>query len=172
MRHPHTTYEDSRGYWKKVRYLARKVVQGEATSCEDSYALFGNMNLDPNQSGSARDVRIDPTFGEWVLSTIRDKLRPMVLICLGLRTKREANVLLSRTFDEFELQRPHAVYPLRCVRQGSFTFREWDCVGPLGNQIKVVHWPQHPSRPPFGDLENWFGACQEFVNRHSNLIKP
>ncbi|MCY3839390.1 MAG: hypothetical protein OXH09_12230, partial [Gammaproteobacteria bacterium] len=71
VRHRHTTYEDGKGFWRKIRWLARSVVQAGTTSSEDSYALFGNMNLDPNRSGKAGDVRIDPFFGEWVLRTIR-----------------------------------------------------------------------------------------------------
>lgn len=74
VRHPHTTYEDDKGFWRKMRWLARSVVQAGTTSSEDSYALFGNMNLDPNRSGKARDVRIDPVFGEWVLQTVRDNM--------------------------------------------------------------------------------------------------
>ena len=102
VRHPHTTYEDKRGFWRKIRLLARTVVQSGTTSSEDSYALFGNMNLDPNRSGKASDVRIDPVFGEWVLRAIRDKLRPRFVICVGLKSKPEAVRLLSQAFDGFD----------------------------------------------------------------------
>ena len=71
------------------------------------------MNLDPRRSGKARDVRIDPTFGEWLLRTIRDRLQPRFVICLGLRAKRVAVNLLEQTFG-FDGGRPHDEYSLAC----------------------------------------------------------
>lgn len=172
VRHPHTTYEDTRGVWCKIRWLARTVVQSVTTSSEDSYALFGNMNLDPNRSGKASDVPIDGVFGEWVLETIRDKLRPRFVICLGLKGKREAVDLLSTVFDGFELSKPHAEHPLECYQRSRYVFQEWDCTGSHGSQIKVVLWPQHPSRAPFTNLETWRDACLEFAGRHRGRLRP
>lgn len=172
VRHPHTTYEDRKGFWRKIRWLARAVVQSGTTSSEDSYALFGNMNLDPNRSGKASDVRVDPVFGEWVLRTIRDKLRPRFMICLGLKGKPDAVKLLSQAFDEFDPARPHAEFALECYRRSRYVFQEWDCVGSGGNRIKLVLWPQHPSRSPFTNLETWRGACREFSDRHRGVIRP
>ena len=172
VRHPHTTYEDPRGFWHKIRLLVRTVVRSDTTSGEDSYALFGNMNLDPNRSGKASDVRIDPAFGEWVLRTIRDKLRPRLVICLGLKRKPEAIRLLSHAFDGFDPARPHAEYPLECYGRRGYVFQEWDCVGSHGNEIKVVLWPQHPSQSPFTNLATWGDACQEFADRHCGVIRP
>ena len=172
VRHPHTAYEDTKGFWRKVRGLARTVVRPATTSSEDSYALFGNMNLDPNRSGKARDVPIDPAFGEWVLRTIRDKLRPRFLICLGLKRKPEAVELLSEVFDGFDAAKPYDEHPLACYRRSRYVFQEWDCAGSHGNQIKLVLWPQHPSRAPFTNLETWRGACEEFAGRHRGLVRP
>ena len=172
VRHPHTTYEDEKGFWRKIRWLARTVVQAGATSSEDSYALFGNMNLDPNRSGKASDVRIDPAFGEWVLRTIRDKLRPRFVICLGLKGKPEAVRLLSQAFDGFDAAKPHAEHPLECYGRSRYVFQEWDCTGSHGDQMKLVLWPQHPSRSPFTNLETWRDACREFSDRHRGVIRP
>ncbi|MCY3820780.1 MAG: hypothetical protein OXH52_15715 [Gammaproteobacteria bacterium] len=130
------------------------------------------MNLDPNPSGKASDVRIDPAFGEWVLRTIRDGLRPRFVICLGLKGKSDAIKLLERVFDDFHAAKPHADYPLECYEKKRLRFREWNCVGSTGNQIKLVMWPQHPSQPPFSSLETWRGACREFAGRHCGLIRP
>lgn len=172
VRHPHTTYEDTRGVWRKIRCLARTVIQSGTTISEDSYALFGNMNLDPNRSGKASDVPIDPVFGEWVLRTIRDKLRPRFVICLGLKRKPDAMELLSEVFNGFDPARPHAEFRLECYQRSRYVFQEWDCTGSHGNQIKVVLWPQHPSQAPFTNLETWGDACQEFADRHRGLVRP
>ena len=172
IRHPHTTYEDQRGFWCKIRWLARTVVQAGTTSSKDSYALFGNMNLDPNRSGKASAVQIDPAFGEWVLRAIRDKLRPRFVICLGLKRNLEAVKLLSQAFDEFDVANPHAEHPLASYQRSRYVFQEWDCTGSRGNQIRVVFWPQHPSQSPFTNLDTWRGACQEFRIRHRGIIQP
>ena len=146
VRHPHTNYEDGKNYWRKLRRLARTVVQVGTTSSEDSYALFGNMNLDSNRRGRASDVRIDEKFGRWVLRTIRDRLRPRFLICLGLKGKPEAMELLAQVFkiDAVDPQE----HPLACYQEKRMVFREWDCEGCGSNPIKLVLWPQHPSQAP------------------------
>ena len=169
VRHPHTTYEDEKGYWRKIRRLARTVVQTGTTNSEDSYALFGNMNLDPNRSGNAGDVQIDEKFGRWVLRTIRNKLRPRFLICLGLKGKPEAIKLLAQAF-KIDAVEPHTE-PLKCYEK-KLVFREWDCAGPTGDPIKLVLWPQHPSRAPFTNVETWRSACKEFAYRHRGLVRP
>ncbi len=172
VRHPHTTYVDTKGFWRKVRWLATTAIQSEATSCEDSYALFGNMNLDLNRSGTATDVEIDPVFGEWLLRTIRDKLRPRFVVCLGLKGKPEADKLLSRIFEGFDAKEPHAEHPLECYEKKRYVFQEWDCRGPRGNEMKLVRWPQHPSRHPFTRPEIWRGACRELSGRHGGAMRP
>lgn len=170
-RHPHTNYKDENNYWRKIRHLVRTVVNADTTGSEDAYAMFGNMNLSPNRSGQASAARIDEKFGRWVLRTIRDKLRPRFLVCLGLTGKPEAIDLLAQAFD-IEIATPHAIHPLACYELRRLVFREWDCDGLTGNPIKLVLWPQHPSRPPFTSLEIWRNACQEFARRHNGLIRP
>ena len=170
VRHPHTNYEDGRNYWRKIRRLVRTIVQAGATSSDDSYALFGNMNLDPGRSGQASDVRFDEKYGRWVLRTIRDGLRPRFLVCLGLKGRPEAIDLLAQEFKiDAETRQEHA---LACYEQKRFVFREWDCKGSTGNPIKLVLWPQHPSRAPFTNPEIWRNACHEFADRHYGLIRP
>lgn len=169
-RHPHTNYEDGMNYWRKIRRLARTVVQAGTTSSEDSYALFGNMNLDPGQSGQASDVRVDEEFGRWVLRTIRDGLRPRLLVCFGLKGKPEAMELLAQAFG-IDTAAAHE-HRLACYKPKRLLFREWDCEGSGGNPIKLVLWPQHPSRAPFTHLEIWRNASEEFADRHRGLIRP
>ena len=170
VRHPHTNYEDGKHYWRKIRRLARTVVSAGTTGCADSYALFGNMNLDSNRRGQASDVRIDEKFARWVLRTIRDGLRPRFLICLGLKGKPEAMELLTQAF-KIDAVKPQE-QELACYKERRLVFREWDCEGSAGNRIKLVLWPQHPSRPPFTNLEIWRSACQEFGDRYQGLIRP
>ncbi|MCY3839478.1 MAG: hypothetical protein OXH09_12670, partial [Gammaproteobacteria bacterium] len=109
---------------------------------------------------------------ECVLRTIRDKLRPRFVICLGLKGKPEAVKLLSQALDGFDATRPHAEHPLQCYRRSRYVFQEWECKGLHGDRIKLVLWPQHPSRSPFTNLETWRDACREFADRHRGVIRP
>ena len=128
------------------------------------------MNLDSNRRGQASEVRIDEKFGRWVLRTIRDGLRPRFLICLGLKGKPEAMELLAEAF-KIDAVNPQE-YALACYQERRLNFQEWDCEGSAGNLIKLVLWPQHPSRAPFTNLEIWRRACQEFADRHHGFIRP
>ena len=171
-RHPHTNYEDSRGVWDRIRYLARTILQIGGATEENAYALLGNMSLDTRRSGSVSDVRIAPVFARWVLRTIRDRLRPRYLVCFGLKSKKEALGLLEETFDGFALGKPHAEHRFRGYERRRLVFQEWDCTGPCGNEMKIVQWPQHPSRAPFTSFPFWQQACREFADRHGRLVRP
>ena len=113
--HPHPDYLHRSTFWKKIRWLACALLQRETMSSEDAYALFGNMNLDPQRSGSASEVQVDSAFGTWVLRTIRDRLRPRLVICFGLRNKPEAIRLLEDELG-FDGSLPQ-VFPMECYRR-------------------------------------------------------
>ena len=176
-RHPHTTYNDTKKFWHKVRYLVRSLLNTETTTEEDAYALFGNMNLNPNRSGQASAVQLDRDFANWVLRTIRDQLRPRFLVCLGLKSDPQANYLLEQAFPDFNPKQPQNEHELVCYQHGvekRLIFKEWDCRTPAGSSILIVHWPQHPSKPPFtynGGM-SWQEACQDFSARHQSLVQP
>lgn len=171
-RHPHTAYPDSKGVWDRILYLARTILEIGGATEEDAYALLGNMSLDTKRSGSVRDVQIDPVFGRWVLRTIRDRLRPRYLVCFGLKRKNEALGLLEETFDGLTPKKPHAKHQFQGYDRRRLVFEEWDCTGPSDNEMKIVQWPQHPSRAPFTSFPLWQQACREFADRHGRLVRP
>ena len=79
--------KNGRGYWYRVRMLAEMLLDADGTLGEgDALALFGNTNLSTKPSGTACDVELSLPFVRWVLETIRDGLRPRVLVLLGLRS--------------------------------------------------------------------------------------
>ena len=80
-------------------------------------------------------MHFDPAFSAWVLQTIRDRLRPRILIYLGLRANREAGRFLEQAFDGFNLNRPHAEHRLDCYRERRLTFRAWEIKAPAGNHL-------------------------------------
>ena len=163
--HPDVCYQDTNRYWDKIRYLARTLLTPPGGSAKDAYALFGNLCLDPHRHRSASEVTIDPVFAQWLLKTIKHKLRPRFLVCLGLKGKLEKEPLRSAFETTFglKLREPHEkrAFP----DKGSF--EEWNVVD---GQLKIVLWPNSPSRPPFTTFEIWQKACEEFKNRNSKLV--
>ena len=128
VRHPGTNYNDGRGYWRKVRFLVKKLlVTRGALEEEDAYALFGNMNLDVIRRGDASNLPPKPDFGRWLLETIRDDFRPKLLICLGLLDKkRPVHDWLAEAFPGYNRAKPNNEYPFRGYGKKQLRFREWD----------------------------------------------
>lgn len=168
--HPGTYYRDTRGYWDKVRLLARLTVMGQATDENESLSLFGNLNLDTGQSGEARNVAVKFDFAAWILRAIRYGLRPRFVVMFGLSTYLRTNhgtaEILEDVFPGFDLKKPHREVSFSAYSQKNLVFREWDIPFANGDELTLVMWPQHPSRAPFSNAELWRASCEEFAVRH------
>ena len=173
--HPGLSYDDPRGYWNKVKGLARTFLDADGELGDDSLALFGTMNLSTEASGSATDVHISAPFMRWVLETIRDGLRPRVVLLLGLRAllrkNRELSTLFEDAFKRLDVRSPHQEYTLEEYRDRRLVFREWGLITPHGSPLLLVDWPQHPSRSPFTNAYWWSVACAQFSARRASLIE-
>ena len=176
--HPRVWYCDKkgRGYWYRVRLLAQTLLDADsALGDDDALALFGTVNLSTKPSGSARDAQISPPFARWVLETIRDGLRPRVLVLLGLRgllkENRELSRLFANTFDGFDVRKPHSTYRFEEYQRKRFVFREWNSAAFQGSPLLLVDWPQHASQHPFTIIDMWRAACEQFAARRSSLIE-
>ena len=170
--HSGVFYSDSTGYWDKVKVLARILLDADGSLGDDALALFGTMNLATVASASASDVQIDDAFARWVLATIRDGLRPRVLVLLGLRGRlKELSRLFADIFEGFDVRHPHHEYALEKYQAKRLVFREWEFPGNHGSPLLLVDWPQHPSRSPFSDPRWWRAACEQFAARRSSLIE-
>ena len=128
--HPHVYYEDGKRYWDKVRHLARTMLIPSVGSERDAFALFGNMNLDSGRSGRANQITIDHSLAKWVLHTIRRRLRPRWLVCLGLNRILKQDETLRQVFEslfDLDIGKPNEKYPLAPISPQSKTyyFREW-----------------------------------------------
>ena len=170
--HPGVFYPDTTRYWDKVRGLARTLLDADGSIGPDSLALLGTMNLATAASAKASGVQIDDSFTRWVLATIRDGLRPRVLVLLGLRGRlKELSRLFADTFEGFDVRHPHHEYALEKYQTKRLVFREWEFSGNHGPPLLLVDWPQHPSRSPFSDPRWWRVACEQFAARRSSLIE-
>ena len=140
-------YPDPRGYFDKARGLAQTLLDHDGALGDDAFALLGTMNLATAASGRASDVRIDDSFARWVLATIRDGLRPRVLVLLGLRGRlKELSRLFADVFEGFDVRHPHHEYALEKYQTKRLVFREWELAGNHGSPMLLVDWPQHPKQ--------------------------
>ena len=171
--HPHVlSYKDTRGYWDKMRTLGRTLLDADDTHGDDALALFGTMNLSTAANSRASDVQVSRQFARWVLETIRNGLRPRVLVLLGLRGRlKELSRLFAETFEGFDVRHPHHEYALEKYQTKRLVFREWELAGKQAHPLLLVDWPQHPSRSPFSDPFWWRAACEQFAGRRSSLIE-
>ena len=109
-------------------------------------------------------MAVNPDFVRWLLQTIKHKLRPRFLVCLGLNDKLKKEPLRSAFETTFglKLDEPDDKY-----RFDSYFFREWNVAD---GQLKIVFWPNHPRWPPVATFKDWKKACEEFKNRNSKLV--
>ena len=170
--HQHVlTYNDPRGFWDKMRTLGRTLLDPEGTIGDDALALFGTMNLSTVANSRASDVQVADRFARWVLHTIRNGLRPRVLVLLGLTTRlkdRALSSLFEEVFTGLDLRKPKREYALEV--DPSFAFREWDLEAARCSPLLLVAWPQHSGKPPFVDSTGymWRAACEQFRTKLSS----
>ena len=168
--HPGTRYRDTRGFWDKLRVLVRTALMAPDACEDDGLSLFGNLNLDTGMSGEAKTVSVKSEFAEWLLRTIRHKLRPRIVVMLGLTTYLRGNSdvagILREVFPGFELNRPHREIPFYAYEKKRLLFREWDVGDDKSGNLTLVMWPQHPSKAPFSNGEYWAASCREFAERY------
>ena len=173
--HPGTAYQDTKGYWDKMRGLASEFLTPDGGSLNDALALFGNVNLDTSCNGKAQQVIVDLAFANWVLKLISNGLRPRFLVLLGLsgylQSNPEVNKLFEQTFQGFDSRRPHRKIRFSGYLEKNLIFREWDVFNNAGEELMIVMWPQHPSRVPFVSMDTWRASCTEFSERYVHLIE-
>ena len=176
MPHPDICYHDTARYFARIRTLATTLLMPDAGSDDNALTLFANMNLDTRERVKPEDVVKDPRLAIWILETLRDKLRPRILVLVGLKGHLEENRQLRSLFEEV-FKGFRLAYPLRkCLFKGhtgrnSYYFSEWELRCPDGHEVLIVMWPNHPSRHPFADFDLWKAACGEFRDRHVSLLR-
>ena len=169
--HPHVLEaDDTKGHWRKVRFLARSLIPST-----DALVLFGQLNLDSGRAGKAPNVQVDSTFARWLLTTIRDRLRPRVVVAtglIGLLKGGPVRDLFDEWLPRFDLRQPDVTLPFDAYRKQNLVFREWQMLCPSGHSMRFVLWPQQPIRAPFTSFDYWKAACEQYAERTRGWISP
>lgn len=176
--HPGIYYPDTNGFWERLRRLAE--ISLPTISVRDAHSLYGHLNLHGGRAGSASDVPFDPSLAAWTVKLIVGRLRPRLVIFIGLQTHLKqfpeaadliSTVMLERIHNgapRGSLPSPDRVIPFRGYDKANLTFKEWDVKDSSGQTTTYVMWPQHPSKPPFRNISIWERSCREFAHRHGS----
>jgi len=168
--HPGLDFEDRAGYWDRVRALGAMIVQAHAPQIvkqSDCDALVGQLNLGTGQFGRASQAPFEKDYCSWVPDVILDHLRPRYVILLGL-TGRLKNAD-GKMFDphgrlKIPWAKPERSYSFQAGSR-NYKFQVWDRPKVDRKSLRVVLWPQHPSRPPMTKDQVWQESGREFVRQ-------
>ena len=164
----HYYYPDTSGYWKKIRLLASSYFNsgGECFPELDALSLTTHINLGENSSGKATLEDIEDDFVAWASSLVNKIHNPDVVILLGLKNIIK-NADVSRRWNhsgglKINWNNPddNILFP---YGKNSYAFELWRVVNSHGKEVKVVLWPNYPSRI-FG-MENWRQSVETFLSK-------
>lgn len=76
-----------------------------------------------------------------------------------IEKKPEIRGVFEDVFPEFQLNKPDRLHPF-----GRYYFREWDVRTDDNSKMTLTLWPNHPSRVPFSNFEQWKISCDQFLD--------
>jgi hypothetical protein len=160
----HFYYPDTRSYWEKLRLLSN--LYFSQLSEVDAISLTTHINLGTGSAGGASVHDVEERYVRWASRLINYSHNPDLVILFGLwgiiRDSRVTQWWNHRQGINVDWARPsHTLnFP---VSGRIYRFRAWTALNANGHLVKVVIWPNHPSRPPFGSLQNWKKSVDDFI---------
>jgi hypothetical protein len=152
-------------FWRKVRQLCFGLVKtadsrlGSESAC---LTISGMLNLGIKNEGQGTFDATNLRIVKWIPQAL-EMLKPRVIVLLGWKGflrdlpkpwKKNAflKMLVASQREDVELR----------IANNDHIFCVWRIPMSWGN-VLVICWPNHPSRPPFGGMNNW----EESVKRSS-----
>jgi hypothetical protein len=165
----HFYYPDGRHYWDKLRLLSHNYfkVTCPDISEEDAIAMSSHFNLGTGSAGKASTSDVEPLYINWVSTLLNQKLRPDLVVLFGLKSILKKKAIRDSWNNESGLRVDWSVPKETSLNTEAYSFSEWTVTNALGHSIKIVLWPNHPSRPPFSDIKKWELAVNQYVNSDS-----
>jgi len=168
----HFYYPDGRRYWEKLRLLSYNYFKVSCTDIteEDAISMSSHFNLGLGSAGRAEKSDVDPQYINWASTLLNQKLKPDLVVLFGLK-----NILKDKSVRDSwnagsglridNWSKPNNTIDFSDKEAKSkYSFYEWTVTNALGHPIKIVLWPNHPSRPPFSDFKKWEQAVNQYVN--------
>ncbi len=164
----HFFYPDTRKYWEKLRYLAYRYFKNSCPKFTelDALSLVTHINLGTGSAGQASVRDVEENYVQWASCLINEVHDPDVVIFFGL-----SGILRDGTVSKWwncpsgisvDWNKPDRTCKFP-VDSKNYIFRVWEKTNANGHKLKLVIWPNHPSRPPFGSIDVWQRAVDRFV---------
>lgn len=165
----HFYYPDSSRYWEKLRYLAHQYFLSEDPNTTEHEAISrcSHFNLGTGDAGSATKHDVEKEVVKWVSNLLNVEQTPKLVILFGLLNILKDEEVKSWWNHSRGLKVPWSSPDKESVFKGyqkkAYRFREWLVKASNGGEVKLVMWPNHPSRVPFRDIDVWQRAVMEYV---------
>ncbi len=160
-------WEKDTDYFKKVRSLFLKLgrLKDNRLSEDSCLALSGHLNLGTGQNGVGANAELEPQIIRWVSSLLANHFRPDVVVVFGwLGRLNEIGQYWNHANGlHVDWNSPTALVKFKADGR-NYRFRIWMGKNKAGDVIKIIGWPNHPSRRPFTGGEKgveWKRALSE-----------
>jgi len=173
----HFYYPDRTRYWDKLRYLSHSFFKLHCPAITENQAisLTTHVNLGTGSAGSATKKDVDEIYVNWVSKLLNNTHSPDLVVLFGLN-----NILkddeISRWWNiesglPVNWMKPDDIHDFSSYRKRNYKFREWLARNSKNHSIRLVTWPNHPSKPPFSDWSIWEKSVNEFIDKYANQVR-
>ncbi len=166
----HFYYPDTRRYWNKLRYLSHSFFKRNCPSITENQAisLTTHVNLGTDSAGLATKKDVEEVYVKWVSTLLNETHSPDLVILFGLNTILSDDEISGWWNTESGLpvnwKKPDNIKDFSSYSVRNLIFREWSVTNSMNHSIRLVIWPNHPSRPPFTDLTIWEQSVDEYMD--------
>lgn len=160
-------YPDENGYWDKIRELIYTYFnEFDNLDLMEVLSLTSHFNLSLESSGSASTVELDEVLVKWISQLLNEVHNPDLVVLLGLKGKIKNNKYQDYWNHAKGLKIMWRKGSRKCIpfiaRKENDSFEEWNIQNAQNHQIKVVLWPNHPSRDPVSN--NWEESVKQYLS--------
>lgn len=169
----HFYYPDTRRYWLKLRYLSHSYFKMHDSNITENEAisLTSHFNLGTGSAGMATVKDVEEPYVKWV-SNLLDKIHsPDIVILFGLNGILGVDEIFgwwNQTGLSVNWKKPDNSFLLSSYSKKNYMFREWSAINSNGHTMRLVMWPNHPSRHPFSSFELWKQSVDEYMSTLSD----
>lgn len=166
----HFYYPDTRNYWKKLRYLSHSFFKKKSPAITENEAisLTTHLNLGTGSAGLATKKDVDELYVKWVSRLLNEVHSPDLVIFFGLKNILSDDETSGWWNHELGLKvswrNPDKISSFLGFTERIYKYREWSAINSNGHIIRLVIWPNHPSRPPFADNGIWEQSVNDYIN--------
>lgn len=166
----HFYYKDTSHYWEKLRYLSLSYFRHfyKTFSEIDAISLTTSINLGTGSDGKATVANVEEEYVKWASKLINYIYNPDIVVLFGLWGIFKENEEVRQWWNHksgIKIDWENPGYPPHefNVNGRNYKYRVWSVTNSNGHQIKVVTWPNHPSRHPFRNIEWWKKSVDQFI---------